>query len=131
MKPHDQSLRLRADLRRDAFITIVAVVLAFLALDDITTDNARSFLIERTALAACAGWFVIVASRLLRQRHWGIGALSLGLIAAAALAQRAIGPGTAPFSVASLATVGGLAWFAVLSGILVRLACRPGTRTAA
>ena len=55
---------------RDAVVTFVAVGVAFLALDDITTDAATTgFLRERIALAACAAWFAFVAARLIRMRR--------------------------------------------------------------
>jgi hypothetical protein len=131
MNSHDQRLLFHSDLLRDAAITMVAVVLAFLALDDITTDTAPSFMLERTALAGCASWFGIVAWRLMRQGHRVLGGLSLGLVLTAALAQRSIGPGTVWMQLEYLATVGCLVWFVVLAGILARFAWRQGNRYAA
>ena len=67
----------RIRFRRDAVITLVAVVLTFVALDDITTDKAESFVAERIALIACTAWFALVAWRLMRQGHGIVGGLSL------------------------------------------------------
>ncbi len=54
-------------MRRDSAITIVAVVVLLLALDDITTDNASSFWLEWLAVGACVAWFVYAARRFFRK----------------------------------------------------------------
>ena len=122
MEHHDYA---GSRLVRDAVITFAAVVFAVLALDDITTDTAPSFPLERTALVGCAVWFLVVAWRLWRQGHRVLGALSFGLLALAALAQPAIGPDTVPIQVGYLATVGALAWFLLVTGLLAGFAWRP------
>ena len=114
-------------LVRDAVITLAMVVLAVLALDDITTDSAPSFPLERTALVACAVWFSVVAWRLWRQDHRVLGALSFGLVTILALAQPTIGPGTILTQLGYLgylATVGALAWFLFVAGVLAAFARR-------
>lgn len=118
-------------LARDAVITLAVVALAVLALDDITTDSARDFPLERTALAVCAVWFSVVAWRLWAQGHRVLGVLSFSLVTIGALAQPAIGPGTVPMQLGYLATVGALAWFLVLAGVLTALAWRARHRHAA
>jgi len=111
--------------------TAVAVVLALLALDDITTDTATSFTLERLTLAGCALWCVIVACRLVWQGRRSLGGISLGVVAACALAQRAIGPGTAPgMQVEYLVMVGGAIWFVILAAILVWFSRRADARAA-
>jgi hypothetical protein len=115
----------RRRFTRDAVITLAVVVLAVLALDDITTDSARSFPLERAALAGCAVWFSVVAWRLWRSGHRVPGVFSFGLVTVGALAQPTIGPGTVPMQLGYLATVGALAWFLVLAGVLAALARRP------
>ena len=112
-----------ADLARDAIITFVAVGVAFLALDDITTDTARSFTPERIALAGCAVWFLFVAWRLWRHGQRVLGVLSCGLVAIAAIAQPAIGPGTVPsVRFEYLSAAGALAWFVLVAGVLAGFA---------
>jgi len=104
---------------RDAVISFALVVLAVGALDDITTDSASSFPLERTALAGCAVWFAVVAWRLWRQGHRVLGLVSLVMVTTAALAQPAIGRGTTALQVvAYLATLGAIAWFLLLAGLL-------------
>jgi len=122
MEHHDYA---GSRLVRDAVITFAVVVLAVLALDDITTDTARSFPLERTALVGCAVWFLVVAWRLWRQGHRVLGVLSFGLVTIAALAQPTIGPGTVPMQFEYLATVGALAWFLLVAGVSARSAWRP------
>jgi hypothetical protein len=56
----------RIGIVRDAAITIVALLLMFAALDDITTDNATTFSAEYSALAICGGWLAFVSARLVR-----------------------------------------------------------------
>ena len=122
MQPHEHSFRGRSNLALDGLVMIAAVALAFMALDDITTDLDQSFWLERSALAACDCWLAIRAYRLFRTGRRVVGALSLGVIAVATPAQFALGPGTVPGAyayVAYFAAAGGLAWFAVLSGFLV------------
>lgn len=52
--------------RKHAALTIVALILAWLALDDLTTDASTNFWPERVALAACGAWLLFVAWRVLR-----------------------------------------------------------------
>jgi hypothetical protein len=111
-------------LVRDAVVTFALVVLAVLGLDDITTDSARTFPFERTALAGCAVWFSVVAWRLWRQRHRVLGVLSFGLVTIGALVHPTIGPGTVPMELGYLATVGAVAWLLLMAGGLAGFAWR-------
>ena len=78
------------------FATLVFLLVAYLAFDDITTDNATSFTLEYTFLLACAVW-----------------------------GQRKVGPGTvASWQLEYLATLAGMFWFLVLSAILVAMGFR-------
>ena len=117
-------------LMRHAVITVAVVALAVLALDDITTDTATAFPLERTALAGCSIWFLLVAWQLWRQGHRVIGVMSLGLLTIAALAQPNVRPGIVPTQFAYLATIGALAWFLVIAVGLAGFAWRPARRRA-
>jgi hypothetical protein len=65
-------------------VTLVVVVLAWLALDDITTDNSTGFLPEYRLLAAAGAWCLFVGYILLR-RGWRVaGSTSLAAVVAAA-----------------------------------------------
>jgi hypothetical protein len=121
MEPHNYA---GSRFTRDAVITFAVVVLAVLALDDITTDTALSFPLERTALVGCAAWFLVVAWQLWRRGHLLLGVVSFGLVTIAALAQPAIGPGTVPMQFGYLVTVGTLAWFLLVAAGLAGSAWR-------
>jgi hypothetical protein len=123
--------QVRSRLLRDAVVTVAAVGVAVAALDDITTDNALRFPVERTALAVCAAWFGFVAWRLVHGRHRVVGGLSFSLLVLAALVQPAVGRGMSPTQLEYLATVGTLAWFLGIAGILAFWAWRPANRYAA
>lgn len=114
----------RRDLLRDAALTFAAVVLAFAALDDITTDKAANFIFERLGLAACAVWLFIVAWRLVRGGHLVLGVVSVIVLVASAAAQFAIGPGTVPLQFEYLVMMAGLVWFLSLAGIFAVFAWR-------
>lgn len=125
MENHDHG---SGGLLRQAGITVAVVLLAVAALDDITTDNATTFLFERTMLVVCGSWCLLLASRLWRQGHRVLGGLSLTFLAGAALAQPMVGQGIAPTQlayVAYLVTVAALVWFLVIAGALAAIAWRP------
>ena len=111
---------------RDAAITIAAVLLAFAAFDDITTDKDTSFTAEYSGLILCGAWLAVLAVRLLRGRQLVLGSVSLLALAGAIWGQGAIGPGTVPSTdLHYLATVGAFAWFAALSSGLLLQGWRP------
>ena len=49
-------------------VTGVAIILALLALDDITTDNDVSFALEWAMVAGCGAWLAYMLLRMLRRR---------------------------------------------------------------
>lgn len=100
--------------------TLAAAGMAYLAFDDITTDNATSFTVEYLVLAGCAAVCLWVAIGLTRRRRRILGTVSLLMLAGALLGQRGIGPGTVPgWRAEYLATVGALIWFLALSVVLI------------
>lgn len=97
-------------------VTLAVVILAFLAFDDITTDNATSFTVEYFLLLAGAIWCLIVAVSLIGMRHFVLGGACVLVLAAAVWGQRSVGPGTIPsWQPGYVATVAALGWFLVLS----------------
>ena len=67
----------RGQLLRDAVLTFTAVLIAFAAFDDITTDTATTFTSEWLGLGVCAAWLLIVSWRLVRgERRW-LGSVSV------------------------------------------------------
>src|SRR4029453_7135946 len=97
-------------LPRDAVVTIAALLLVFAAFDDITTDNATSFPLEYTILAASAVWLLFIAVRLMRHGHGLLGGISLLALASAVWGQPAVG--FKPEYVAMMTAYG---WFCALS----------------
>ena len=67
----------------EAAVTIGLVVLAWLALDDITTDNSTGFRPEYTLLAACGAWCLFLAYDLLKQGYRRMGTTSMVAVASA------------------------------------------------
>jgi len=122
--------RVEPPLLRTAALVLAAVIVAFLALDDITTDDAASFGFERFGLLCCWTWLLVVSARLMRN-HRTLGLMSLGLLGLAAPALRAIGPDTRPgLSFEYAVTVVFLAWFIGLSAFVAALAWRSRRRRA-
>ena len=67
----------------EAAVTIALVVLAGLAVEDITTDNSAGFKPEYRLLAACGAWCLFLAFDLMKQGHSRLGATSLVAVASA------------------------------------------------
>lgn len=106
-------------------LTLAVVLLAFLAFDDITTDNATRFPLEYTALLGCSVWCLLVVVQLARTGHRVLGTISLLALGGAVWGQRAVGPGIVPsFQPEYVATLAGVGWFLALSIILVALGIR-------
>jgi hypothetical protein len=114
----------RGQLRRDAVLTFTAVLIAFAAFDDITTDTATTFTFEWLGLGVCAACLLIVSWRLVRGEHRWLGSVSVIALVVAVGAGSTIRPGTDPFRVEYLATIAGLIWFLGLGGILASRAWR-------
>lgn len=115
-------------------ITLVVVVLAWLALDDITTDNSTGFLPEYRLLAAAGAWGLFVAYSLLRRGQRAVAATSTVAVAAAAwvafdgLGHKRDGGWSAFWPEYSVMLATWL-WFVTLSAILLvlgRRALKPG-----
>jgi peptidoglycan/LPS O-acetylase OafA/YrhL len=108
----------RRQLFLEAAITLAAVVLAFAAFDDITTDRATAFTFEWIGLAACGVWLMILAVRLLRREHRWLGAVSAAAVIAGIGAGSLIRSGTGPVQIESVSTLLALGWFLALAVIL-------------
>ena len=109
----------------DGLVTFAFIVLAWLAFDDITTDNATSFTVEYTCLLACAIWCLVVAVRLAAKGRFIVGTASALALGAAVWGQRSIGPGTVPsWQPQYVATVAAIVWFLSLAVVLVVLGFR-------
>jgi len=113
----------RAEVRSlelDGILTLTAVLLSFLAFDDITIDNATHFTIEYAFLAVCALWCAALAVWLFHRRERILGALCLLLLAAALWGQQGISPGTVPaWRLDYLAVLAATLWFFLLSLFMI------------
>ena len=109
-----------------AVTTVVALLLAFAAFDDITTDNATTFRVEYTILVGCSGWLLFVAWSLVRGGHRALGLASIAALASALWAQRAIGPDMVPGLLLPeyIVFIAAYVWFWALAGALLWLAWR-------
>jgi hypothetical protein len=113
-------------------ITLVVVVLAGLALDDITTDQSAGFLLEYRLLAAAGAWCLFVACSLLSKGHRVLGAASVVAVGAAAwvgfdgLGHKRDG-GWSTFWPEYSVMLATWLWFVGLSVILLALGRRPLT----
>jgi hypothetical protein len=66
-------------------VTLAAMVLAWLALDDITTDNATRFPAEYSMLAVAGAWLLFIAWQLWRSGSRATSLLTTASLAAATL----------------------------------------------
>jgi len=97
-------------------VTFFMAALAFAACDDITTDNATSFVVEYLFLLVFAGWALFLAARLAWTRRIVLAGASFLVLGAAIWGQRLIGPGTIPsWQPEYIATAFALVWFLGLS----------------
>jgi hypothetical protein len=81
-RSHRDVSRARAFLA-EAAVTIALVVLAWLAVDDITTDNSAGFKPEYRLLAACGAWCLFLAYDLTKHGYSRLGATSVIAVASA------------------------------------------------
>ena len=103
-----------------ALISCVALLLAFAAFDDITTDSAAEFTVEYNALVACAAWFAFVAVRLIRIGDTTLGIVSLAALGGALWGQHGIAVGTTPgVSPEYLVVAAAFVWFSALTTCLL------------
>lgn len=73
-------------MRERGAISLIVLLLSWLALDDITTDNANEFPLEYTILVLAGIWFIALGVSLIAKRHAYAGisslvAVGLGVVA--------------------------------------------------
>jgi hypothetical protein len=119
-------------MRWRGVLSILILVLAWLALDDITTDNASAFIPEYSMLVMCGIWFVGVAAWLLVRRRLLLGITSLLAVALAICAFWSLPHHYAPPSPVNDLGLVSFAWFLALAIVLVAArSAAPRTRPAA
>jgi putative exporter of polyketide antibiotics len=104
--------------RFHAVLTCGVVLLAFLAIDDITTDSSTTFAVERAAVIACGVWFAFIARQLWRQGRRGLAVVSAAVLGLAAVAQPAIRPGVSSGQVGPIVTWIALVWFLIVAAVM-------------
>jgi hypothetical protein len=104
-----------------AILTIAAVLLAYAAFDDITTDHDTNFVFERAMVALCVGWLAWVTWQCIAERRRALSLVSVVLLAGAVLAQPRVVQGPQGSVAAYLVTLACLVWFL---GVAVWLAVR-------
>lgn len=110
-------------------VTIGLVVLALLALDDITTDNSTGFRPEYTLLAACGAWCLFLAYDLLKRGYRRLGTISMVALASAVwVASDGLGHtrdgGWSVFWPEYAVMLGAWLWFLALAIVLISLGRR-------
>ncbi len=110
-------------------VTLVVLVLAWLALDDITTDNSTGFVPEYRFLLAAGVWCLFIGYSLLRRGSPVLGITSVVAVAAAALvASDGLGHvrdgGWSVFWPEYTVMLATWLWFLAVSVILLRLGLR-------
>ena len=113
------------ELVRDAAITLVAALLAYAALDDITTGHEPSLSLEYALVATCAVWAGMLIVNLIRTGQSALAAISLLALSGAAWGMPAIWPGIVPgLWPGYVAVSGAMLWFLALPAILLWRAWR-------
>jgi hypothetical protein len=86
-----------------------------------TTDPAREYVF----LVLCGAWLLYAGLRLIRIGRRILGGVSLFALAAGALGERGMGPGTGfSHGLSSLSVIGALLWFLALTVVLAALSWR-------
>jgi hypothetical protein len=107
-------------MRWRGVLSLLLLGLAWLALDDITTDNATgAFVPEYSILVVCGAWFTTVAAWLLVRRKPLLAVASLAAIALAVVAFWSLPHHYAPPSPVNYLGLVPLAWFLALAIWLV------------
>jgi len=108
----------RNTMRFAGVISIIVLLLAWLALDDITTDNAtgpQAFSFEYWILVICGVWFAGVAVWFLARGRLVLGILSLLAVALAVVSFWSLPHYYAPMSLVNYLGLFSLAWFLALA----------------
>jgi len=121
-----------ASLAVEATLTLVAMLFALLALDDITTDNSTGFRPEYTLLAFAGAWLLVFVIQVWRKGRPRLAGLSLvALLAAAWVSLDGLGHkrdgGWSVFWLEYSVVLIAWLWFATLSVALLVRAYRGGT----
>lgn len=103
-------------------LSLGVLLMTWLAGDDITTDNARTFPLEYTVLALAGMWFAALGVVLVRRGRTGAGVASLAAVGLGVAACWGLPHHYGPFSPLNYLVYVTLAWFL---GLAIRLVARP------
>lgn len=106
-------------MRAAGALSLVVLALSWLALDDITTDNATRFRAEYTMLVLAGLWFAWLGVALLRRGRAAIGAVSLAAVGIGVLAFWSLPHHYQPASMVNLFGLASIAWFVGVAAWLI------------
>ena len=92
-------------------VSLVLLVLSWLALDDITTDSANAFPLEYMLLVLAGAWFAALGMWLFARRRRFVGAASLAAVALGVVAFWSLPHHYQPGSLVNMLGYVTLAWF--------------------
>ena len=116
-------------MRGSGAVSLIVMLLSWLALDDITTDNASAFPLEYTILVLAGAWFVALGVWLAVKGRLVAGMASLAAVALGVVAFWSLPHHHQPPSPVNQLGYAPLAWFAGLT--LWLLAARVQTASGA
>ena len=96
-------------------ISLVALLLSWFALDDITTDNATAFPLEYSFLVLTGIWFAALGGWLLSKRKVAAGVVSFAAVALGVAAFWSLPHHYQPFSMVNYFGCVPLVWFVGLT----------------
>ena len=106
-------------MRVKGMLSLCVLVLSWLALDDITTDNATSFRVEYTMLVLAGLWFAWLGVALLRKGRAAIGAVSLAAVGIGVLAFWSLPHHYGTASTLNVLGLAPIAWFVGVAAWLI------------
>jgi len=102
-------------MRGRGAVSLIVMLLSWLALDDITTDNANQFPLEYTILVSAGIWFAALGVSLVAKRHSFVGVSSLVAVGLGVMASWSLPHHYQPPSPINCLGYVPLAWFAGLT----------------
>jgi peptidoglycan/LPS O-acetylase OafA/YrhL len=109
-------------MRGSGAVSLVVLLFSWLALDDITTDNATRFPLEYSMLVLAGAWFAVLGGRLIAKRRVLAGVCSLMAVAIGVAACWDLPHHYEPPSLVNRLGYVPLLWFL---GLAIRLVARP------
>ena len=109
-------------MRGSGAVSLVVLLFSWLALDDITTDNATRFPLEYAILVLAGAWFAALGGRLIAKRRVLAGVCSLMAVAIGVAAFWDLSHHYEPPSLVNRLGYVPLLWFL---GLAIQLVARP------